>query len=281
MKNLLMAMDFSPSSINAYQHAASIAEKFGLSIVILWNETNDSLEHLKSVNGKTIPEKIQDKMSELNKSLEINGIETKIICTKGTTYKEIVRVADEEKSELIVVGHHGTHGVRRFLIGNNANKVIALAKCPVLTIQLHRNIKKELKKIVIAIDNTLDTRQKLPMTIEFALRFKAEVHVIGIYSSNVSTMKMRVDSYVKQAVSGLKNVGIETNLHFVNTSNISKTTINYANQIGANMIVTMVDTEYFTTDILLGSQGQQLVNQALIPVLSIHNKEFIKTRPGL
>ena len=133
-----------------------------------------------------------------------------------------------------------------------------------------------LKKIVIAIDNTLETRQKLPITMEFARRFGAEVHIIGIYSSSVGNLRMKVDSYVKQAFAGLQTKGIPNHYHFVETTNIKKTVLNYANQIQANLIITMVDTEYFTSDMFLGKQQQQLVNQSHIPVLSIHNKEFIK-----
>lgn len=275
-----MAMDFSPSSINAYQHAISIAEKFALSINVLWNESKDSIEKLKPTKERPIKTAIEEKLSELNEKYNQKKVETNIIITKGTTYKEVIRVAEEINAELIVVGNHGTHGVRRFFIGDNANKIIASAKCPVLTIQLHRSISNDLKKIVIAIDNTLETRQKIPITTDFALMFGAEVHILGIYSSNVSTMRMRVDSYVKQAYAGLKTKGIPVVTQFISTSDLSKSMLNYAKQINANLIITMVDTEYFTKDMFLGKQGQQLVNQSHIPVLSVHNKEIIKSRPG-
>ncbi len=281
MKKILTAIDFSESSVNALQHALSIAEKFGSDLTLVWNETKNSLQNLNLNKGENAQAKAKQKLKELLDEYNEANINTDIILSKGETYKEVVRVANEINAELIVTGHHGTHGVRRFFIGDNANKIIALAKCPVLTIQLHRTINRNLDKIVIAIDNTLDTRQKVPITMEFAKKFGAEVHVIGIYSSSVSTMRMRVDSYVKQTFASLKTKGIPNKIHFVKTTNISKTTLNYANQIGANLIVTMVDTEFFTSDVLLGKQGQQLVNRSHIPVLSVHNKEIIKTRPGL
>ncbi len=281
MKKLLMAMDFSPSSINAYQHALALAEKFNSSITIVYNNSGDIPQSLKNITGSSLKERLENKLIELNKEHNPSNIPTSINLTEGTTYKEIVRVSEEINADMIIVGHHGSHGVRRFFIGDNANKIIALAKCPVLTVQLHRPIGRNLSKIVIAIDNTLETRQKLPITIDIAQKFGAEVHVIGIYSSSVSTMKMRVDSYVKQAIAGLNTKGITNHYHFVNTTEISKTTLNYANSINANLIITMVDTEFFTKDVFLGKQGQQLVNQSHIPVLSIHNKEIIKTRPGL
>jgi nucleotide-binding universal stress UspA family protein len=281
MKKILVAMDFSDSSLNAFQHALSIAEKFKSDITLLWNETKDSIRHLGLKGGENVKTVAENKLKEIADKYNNQNISINYSLTVGTTYKEVVRVSKELDVDLIVVGHHGTHGVRRFFIGDNANKIIALAKCPVLTIRLHRTINQGLDKIVMAIDNTLETRQKVPITTDFAKRFGAEVHIIGIYSSSVSTMKMKVDSYVKQAYAGLRTKGIPVKTHFVKTTNISKTILNYANQVNANLIVTMVDTEFFTSDVFLGKQGQQLVNQSHIPVLSVHNKEIIKTRPGI
>jgi len=276
MKKILMAMDFSESSLNAFQHALSIAEKFGSEITLLWNESKTSILHLNLEKGETVKTKAEQMLKETVEKFGTEKINFQYLLTKGTTYKEVVKTSIEIDADLIITGHHGNHGVRRFFIGDNANNIIALAKCPVLTIQLHRTITQDLKKIVIAIDNTLETRQKLPITMEFAKRFGAEVHIIGIYSSSIASLKMKVDSYVKQAYAGLRTKGIATHHHFVETTNISKTMLNYANKIQANLIVTMVDTEYFTSDVFLGKQGQQLVNRSTIPVLSYHNREFIK-----
>ena len=43
----------------------------------------------------------------------------------------------------------------------------------------------------------------------------------------------------------------------------------------------MIETESRTSDLWLGSQGQQLVNQSSVPVLSIANRQLIKATPGL
>jgi nucleotide-binding universal stress UspA family protein len=48
---------------------------------------------------------------------------------------EIVRIAEIEKADLIVIATHGTTGWRRFMFGSVADKVVRLAKCPVLTIR--------------------------------------------------------------------------------------------------------------------------------------------------
>ena len=53
----------------------------------------------------------------------------------GDVADEIVRIGEIEKADLIVIATHGTTGWRRFMFGSVAEKVVRLAKCPVLTIR--------------------------------------------------------------------------------------------------------------------------------------------------
>jgi len=50
----------------------------------------------------------------------------------GSAWREIVRVAEETKAELIVVGAHATGGFGRLFLGSTANQVVRHAPCPVL-----------------------------------------------------------------------------------------------------------------------------------------------------
>lgn len=54
----------------------------------------------------------------------------------GEAASEIVRIAEEETVDLIVIATHGLTGWRHLLFGSVAEKVVRLAKCPVLTIRI-------------------------------------------------------------------------------------------------------------------------------------------------
>jgi nucleotide-binding universal stress UspA family protein len=51
----------------------------------------------------------------------------------GDPAAEIVRVADDEHVDMIVLGSHGRSGLRRLLMGSVAEVVVRKAPCPVLT----------------------------------------------------------------------------------------------------------------------------------------------------
>jgi nucleotide-binding universal stress UspA family protein len=48
---------------------------------------------------------------------------------------EIIRIAGEEKADLIVIATHGFTGWKHFVFGSVAEKVVRIASCPVLTIR--------------------------------------------------------------------------------------------------------------------------------------------------
>ncbi|MDF1530402.1 MAG: universal stress protein [Sedimenticola sp.] len=60
---------------------------------------------------------------------------TTLLVEIGTPKREIVRVAEEQKADLIIIGSHGRHGLQ-LLLGSTANGVLHLAKCDVLAIRV-------------------------------------------------------------------------------------------------------------------------------------------------
>ena len=53
----------------------------------------------------------------------------------GIPYRKIVEVADEEKSDLIVMTTHGRTGLSHLVMGSVTEKIVRTAPCPVLTIR--------------------------------------------------------------------------------------------------------------------------------------------------
>lgn len=54
---------------------------------------------------------------------------------EGSTAREILRVAGEQKADLLVVGIHGRGAIDRLLFGSTSQHLVRQASCPVLTIR--------------------------------------------------------------------------------------------------------------------------------------------------
>jgi nucleotide-binding universal stress UspA family protein len=64
-----------------------------------------------------------------------SGTKTGIVLREGEPADQIVRACRDTKSDLIVVGTHGRHGLPKFFLGSVAERVISRATCPVLTVR--------------------------------------------------------------------------------------------------------------------------------------------------
>jgi nucleotide-binding universal stress UspA family protein len=59
----------------------------------------------------------------------------KAVLVEGVPYDKIARVARSKRADLIVMGTHGRSGLSKFFLGSVAERVIARAPCPVLTVR--------------------------------------------------------------------------------------------------------------------------------------------------
>ena len=69
------------------------------------------------------------------RALRDRGIKASWRLQTGVPYEEIVKVAGEERVDMIAIGTHGRGGLNRLLMGSVADRVIRLAACPVLTVR--------------------------------------------------------------------------------------------------------------------------------------------------
>jgi nucleotide-binding universal stress UspA family protein len=58
-----------------------------------------------------------------------------VVLDIGVTHEQIVRFARARRADLIVMGTHGRSGLTRALLGSVASRVLAAARCPVLTVR--------------------------------------------------------------------------------------------------------------------------------------------------
>ena len=58
-----------------------------------------------------------------------------VVLDIGITHEQIVRFARARRADLIVIGTHGRSGLTRALLGSVASRVLAAARCPVLTVR--------------------------------------------------------------------------------------------------------------------------------------------------
>ncbi len=259
-QRILVPVDGSPQSIVAFKAAILFAKTFQ--------------SHLETVHidEKGVTESAL--RSQLDQISE--GIDYHYMHKSGTVHKEIIHAAKETDCELIVIGTHGVTGFQEFWMGSNAYKVVTQASMPVLTMKEESSI-NQFKKIVLPIDTSFESRQKVPAVISIAKKFKSVVHVFGVSGDKDKDAEYKINSYIRQAATAIKDSGVEAIIDKRLGGNVTNNTIDYAKEINADLIIIMTEQELQMGSFFLGKYAQQMVNHSPIPVLSIPPREDLMT----
>jgi nucleotide-binding universal stress UspA family protein len=277
MKKILVAIDFSDCSINALEHAITIANRASAGILMIFVVKPATSRDMIMDPPKTLSAMVREKFEGLVKKYQPmmgdNALDFTI--REGKVFTEIIREAADKSIFLVVAGTHGASGFEEFWMGSNAFRIVTTSPKPVITIREDVPVKRDLKKIVMPIDSSDETRQKVPFTAFIAQIFQAEVYILSVYTSKIQAVKRRVDSYTEQVEKHFTEENIKYVLESVYADNVTESTIEYARKIDANLISIMTEQERKARNLWLGTYAQQMVNHARFPVLTIRPKELL------
>ena len=126
-KKIVVGIDFSSCSINALEHAVSIAKRARADITMVWVNHLDYSKEIFSVEPKQLSGEVETRLNGLIEkySPELGTLKIDYKTSKGKIYKEICDVAEELDAFLIIVGTHGSSGFEEFWIGSNKNRIVS------------------------------------------------------------------------------------------------------------------------------------------------------------
>ena len=139
---ILLTTDGSDYSLNAVEHALSIANDNDAEVIVL-NVIEDNFvidlsnaEIIKDVKG-ILNEKSQKNLKKVEELKEDLGYDVKLSSrsVEGFPANVILKTIDEENIDLVVIGSSGKTGLDKFIMGSVASKVVNSAKCSVLVIR--------------------------------------------------------------------------------------------------------------------------------------------------
>ena len=150
LKKILVPTDFSPNSEKALNYALRLARLAQGRLLLLHvfevPEFSGLLPEASSWQldyqeiKKTFDSAIQqanDKLNQLARGVAEEKIKVEAKVCQGIPDEEIVKIAQEEEVDLIVITTHGYTGLKHFLLGSTAEKVVRIAPCPVLVVRAH------------------------------------------------------------------------------------------------------------------------------------------------
>ena len=140
---ILCPTDFSKPSYEAIRVASDLASQFSAELVlvhVLTPSNNLPPYALANINWSSFLKRIKEQAERSieqvahTKVPEDVHLRTKIV--EGGAADEIVKTANDEHADMIVIATHGNTGIKHLVFGSVAEKVVRHASCPVLTVRI-------------------------------------------------------------------------------------------------------------------------------------------------
>lgn len=275
MKTLIVPVDFSDFSLKGMDLAILLARKYKASIEMVYvqKKTGEYYPSIKEKQLKWAEQKFKEIQQEYSVKL---GKKTKIdfIIKHGKVHEEIVNQCMSHKDAVIVTSTHGISGFDAIFLGSNATKIIALSERMVYTIN-SENCPEDIKNIVLPIDYTKESRQKVPFVIELAKLFKSQVHVVTTVTKKDDDLHKKAALYSEQVCKALEKEKINVKTKLLVGKSIADSIIKYSESAKADLIAIMSEQSVSLANLLLGSEAELVLTKSSVPVLTIKPKELI------
>ena len=273
--SILILTDFSELSESALKVGISIAKRQNAVITLL--HIVDRFAYLQPTEvflpdispTPDIILMIEDRLKEFSDQLLIDtGIKVTGIVLAGQPSERICRFAYEENISLIVMGTHGTSGLREFFIGSEAYKVVKNAPCPVLTIPGNWD-RTDFEKVLFPIrliPNAIDKYFYARPIIE---KNDSELFLLGLSEmknpEDIKELTLIIDKLKIQ----LHNDNVKSQTGYCPFEDFPTIVIKTAKEAGIDLLVLTANFENDLRAFFIGPFVQQVVNRSQLPVLSI------------
>jgi len=256
---ILIPIDFTEQSIYAISQSYNLARYTNSKLLLL---------HVYEKQGD---EKYDEITRLAKKTTDEAGVPCDFMNIKGSVYKETVRVAGEVNSKLVVVGIE-SHMKSSDIFSESASQMVRECPCPVITIR-GREQRDGCENILMPIDLSRESREKVDMAIEFAKYFGAAIRVLGIFSLKDEKYENQLHAYVHQVKQYIKSKGVTCSNKTMPSENIAETVVEYANKIESDLIMIMNKPGLTVKERFVGTLAQKVIDISNIPVMTVNPRE--------
>lgn len=275
---ILVPTDFSEVANNALDHAIQVAKVFGNDVCILhifedsfissiWGQRNSYRDGL-------VGQMLSDKMSKLVAEIkEQHGVTAKSEIRSGKIYSTIIDFVEEEENDIesVIMGTNGAEGLSQ-IVGSNASRVISECSVPVVVVK-EKQYGNGYNNIVMPIDLTMESKQKVAWAIQLSKKYDSTIHIISIKEDD-EFLRRRIQANLSQVEEVFAKNNIKYTTKVLDDDNYpgnpAEDTLQYAEEINADLIMIMSQQEKGIGEFILGSYAQQIVNKhSSVPVMCI------------
>ena len=289
IKNILCAIDRSPSSLQAFGYAIALAkwQRARLNLLEVIEEAPPpGVSRAPTSDG--VPAEARKALErDLRRVLtarRASDVKVKISMRKGNVVQEILAQGRTSRSDLIVIGTHGRGGVQRLVLGSVAEKVLRLATCPVLTVRrgvrLARRSRSPFETILCPTDFSAAANKAVAYAKRLAQEADAKLILLtavdwpfgtAVMSGPVAELRKSIESDASESLARLlpRAANGPRAEAIVALGKASAAIVKGARARSADLIVMGVSGRGALDVALLGSTTHHVIREGAWPVLTV------------
>ncbi len=272
---VLVPVDFSNQSLIALDQATNLAKQIGAEMILfhVLEDAGTFSKHISNEvleNAKKAVQKELDKLSD--DILKKYEMECETVIARGKVAEKVAEIAEMMNVTFIVMGTHGTDNIKKKFIGSNALRVLRESAVPVITIRGKKH-RKGCKNIVLPLDLTKETREKVNQCIHLSRIYDATVRVVSVQFTTDEFVVNRLTRQMAQVHAFLEKHKVKCTSEIIKgikgEETFAQCVIDYAKKVEGDLVLIMTQQEVDWTPYFIGSSAQEIINRCEIPVLSI------------
>lgn len=275
IKNILVPVNFSKTSLNALETAISMCQRHEATLHIVnvfESETLMTFAGMQVHNAELATENdTANQMSLEELAVQIkkeHNIDCRYYSETGFAPYVICSKAEELQCDLIVAGTANTSGLRKFLPGSNVMTILRNASMPVLTIPSKRRV-VNFKNILYPIRAAHSALDKYTSTASIIKKNNANVLLMGVVNEQEVDKFNSVKAMVDQAAEEMADDKISVAYRLYYGKNIADEVINTGTEKGVDLVVINTTFKQRLKQFFLPGYANRILNNSFIPVLSI------------
>jgi nucleotide-binding universal stress UspA family protein len=280
MKKILVPVDFSETSDNAYDFAMQLARKINAELQLIHViDVVDMVGMSPMGSGVSaiwldnyVKESISSAKEKIKKLLERapQGMRIDTIVEVGNVMGTIRDAIKDTEVDLVIMGTKGASGMREVLVGSNAEKVVRYARCPVISIK-NKTTVEEIKNIVFGIGLEGAPERVMQNLKQLQKAFGATLHIVRVNTPTGFERDKKVKAKLEQFAT--RYMLTDYTLNIYNEFFEDEGLIYFAEEVGADMIAVATHSRTGLAHLLGGSIAEDLVNHVKRPVWTLSLKE--------
>ena len=280
-QTVLIAIDLEDATLHrlelSYPNLVHLAGKVFLMYVI----DKETIEHADEEERNHIVKEKNEQLAALATNIQKKtNIEVKPVIQIGHPADEILKASVSYGVDLIAMSTH-THPEddypQKNTLGSTVKKVLHQSPVPVFTFNSNVPLRK-IEKILLPLDLTAETRQKVTNAIDFAGKLNASIHIVAVFNSSYEEIKQQLEEQMALARNFIEesNIPVTTKLITSEKGNrhLAFRILEYAEEIDADLIMIMTQQETRIEKFFMGSAADTILRFAKVPVMSVIPKEL-------